>query len=87
MLKKPSNPREPREPTEADLQDPTEARYANYFKVGFNEVEFLLDFGQQHDGGKALIHTRIVISPGYVQSYLTLLMDSIAAYERASYKN
>jgi hypothetical protein len=36
-----------------------EGRYADFFQVGRNAFEFLLEFGQQDRG----IHTRIYISP------------------------
>lgn len=40
-------------------------RYANYFKVGHNDVEFVLDFGQFYpDDDNAQIHTRIITNPG-----------------------
>ncbi len=32
-----------------------EGRYANYFKVGYNAFEFLLDFGQFYPEAKAPI--------------------------------
>ena len=39
-------------------------RYANYFKVGHNAFEFVLDFGQSYvDEEDAQIHTRLVSSP------------------------
>ena len=46
-------------------EDPQEAgrlegKYANYFKVGHNAFEFVLDFGQYYPAnGEAQFHTRI----------------------------
>lgn len=38
-----------------------EGRYANYFKVGHNAFEFVLDFGQFYPGSeKAELCTRII---------------------------
>ena len=37
-----------------------EGRYANYFKVGYNAFEFLLDFGQSYqDAEKLQAHIRV----------------------------
>lgn len=59
-----------------------EGRYANYFKVGYNAFEFLLDFGQFYSGcDRAQIHTRIVTSPAYAKELLATLRDSIDQFE------
>ena len=57
-----------------------EARYANCFEVGFNDVEFILNFGQQYGSGDPLVHTRIVMSPIYVQDFLDLVSRTLAEY-------
>jgi len=57
-----------------------EARYANCFEVGFNDVEFILSFGQQYGSGDPLEHTRIVMSPTYVQDFLDLVARTLAEY-------
>ena len=60
-----------------------EGRYANYFKIGSNAYEFLLDFGQFYpENGDGLIHTRIVMSPVYAKALLQTLNDSILQYEK-----
>ena len=60
-----------------------EGRYANYFKVGYNAFEFVLDFGQFYPEGKeAQLHTRIITSPIYVKTLLELLRESIDRYEQ-----
>ena len=60
-----------------------EGRYANYFKVGYNAFEFVLDFGQFYpENEKAQIHTRIVISPVYAKTLLKTLDESIGRYEQ-----
>lgn len=59
-----------------------EGRYANYFKIGYNAFEFLLDFGQLYNGDeRAQLHTRIITSPAYAKNLLKLLQDSIAQHE------
>ena len=59
-----------------------EGRYANHFAVGHNAFEFLLDFGQFFpDGGCARVHTRIIISPVYVNVFGETLRKSIEQYD------
>ena len=60
-----------------------EGRYANYFKVGHNAFEFLLDFGQFYpESEKAQLHTRIITSPIYAKALLETLQESIGRYEQ-----
>lgn len=55
-----------------------EGRYANYFKIGYNAFEFVLDFGQQYNRHKKpILHTRIIISPAYVDTLIGLLQKTI----------
>ncbi len=68
------------------IRDPSqiEGRYTNYFQVGHNAVEFLLDFGQSNFGDKqARYHTRIVTSPVYAKVLLMTLQGSIERYEQS----
>jgi Protein of unknown function (DUF3467) len=59
-----------------------EGRYANHFSVGHNAFEFVLDFGQFYpDGGRARVHTRIIISPSYAKAFDETLRGSIEQYE------
>ncbi|NIM98496.1 MAG: DUF3467 domain-containing protein [candidate division Zixibacteria bacterium] len=59
-----------------------EGRYANYFKIGYNAFEFVLDFGQSYpEGEKEKVHTRIVTSPNYAKALLETLGESIERYE------
>ncbi len=59
-----------------------EGRYANYFNVGHNAFEVVLDFGQFYEGNtQPQMHTRIVTSPAYAKTFLALLRSSIARYE------
>jgi len=67
-------------------EDPTqgaiEGKYANYFQIGHNAFEFLLDFGQLYsDGTQEHFHTRIVTSPSYAKELLKVLGESIGQYE------
>jgi len=61
-------------------RDP-EGRYANFFQIGFNEHEFVIDFGQQYQPGPECIHTRIVTSPSSARTLTELLDDSLCQYE------
>lgn len=70
-------------------EDPPEAhdlegRYANYFKIGYNAFEFLIDFGQiynEDEVEKVQLHTRIITSPVYAKTLLKLIQDSITQCE------
>lgn len=60
-----------------------EGRYANYFKVGYNAFEFLLDCGQFYpEGREAGLHTRIITNPIYAKTLLKLLRESVDQYEQ-----
>jgi hypothetical protein len=66
-------------------QDPRqiEGRYTNYFEVGHNAFEFLLDFGQSYlADGEPRLHTRIVTSPAYAKALFELLQESLERYEQ-----
>ena len=69
--------------TKSSSSVPLEARYANCFEVGFNDVEFILSFGQQYESGDPLVHTRIVMNPSYVQDFLELVSRTLAEYRAA----
>ena len=57
-------------------------RYANYFTVGHNAFEFVIDFGQFfEESGTPHLHTRIITSPAYAAALLTTLRESVARYE------
>jgi hypothetical protein len=61
-----------------------EARYANYFEIGHNAFEFLLDFGQQYEGdGHATMHTRVIMGPIYAKELFMTLKEAIEGYEVA----
>jgi hypothetical protein len=63
--------------------DELQARYANYFKVGHNAFEFLLDFGQFFpETEHAQFHTRIVLSPAYAKELRSILNGSVDQYEQ-----
>lgn len=59
-----------------------EGRYSNYFKIGHNTVEFLIDFGQYYPEGEPVrMHTRIITSPVYAKALLDTLQSAVAQYE------
>ena len=61
---------------------PLEGRYANYFKVGYNAFEFVLEFGQLYQGEKeARMHTRIVTSAVYARQFLETLSEALQQNE------
>ncbi len=61
-----------------------EGRYANYFKVGHNAFEFVIDFGQYYPGDEgAELYTRIITSPFFAKKLLGTLAESIDHFELA----
>jgi hypothetical protein len=61
-----------------------EGRYANYFEIGHNAFEFLLDFGQMYlEGPEARMHTRIVTSPIFAKKLAETLNRALCQYEQA----
>ena len=57
-------------------------RYANYFEVGHNAVEFLILFGQMYsEGDEPQFHTRIVTSPAYAKELSRVLTESLNEYQ------
>ena len=71
------NSRKPRRRTRAPL-----ARYSNYFEVGHNAYEFLIDFGQyQPEVSEVVLHTRIVAGPTLMKLLHDMVSDAICRYE------
>lgn len=61
---------------------PPLACYANYFEVGHNAFEFLLDAGQvEPQSGEIRFTNRIAISPVHAKLLSELLAVSIAQFE------
>lgn len=60
-----------------------EGKYANYFEVGHNAYEFVIDFGQYYsETEEAELCTRIITSPAYAKVLLRTLQESIMRYEQ-----
>jgi hypothetical protein len=60
-----------------------EGRYANYFKVGHNAFEFVIDFGQHYaESEEAELYIRIITSPLYAKELLQTLKESIERFEK-----
>jgi hypothetical protein len=60
-----------------------QGRYTNYFEVGQNRYEFILDFGQFHPEIAGIkFHTRIVTNPNFAKILSTLIGKSIEQYEK-----
>ena len=64
-------------------REKTEGKYANYFEVGHNAFEFVLDFGQHYaENEEAELCSRIIISPAYARILQSVLTESIEQYEK-----
>jgi hypothetical protein len=58
------------------------AVYANYFEVGHNAFEFLIDFGQfQPEAGSVRMHSRIVSGPVHAKLLAQLVTQAISRFE------
>jgi hypothetical protein len=66
-----------------DGRHPLEGRYANFFQVGHNAFEFVLEFGQANAPDSVRYSTRIITSPAYAKTLLGILRESIDRYEQA----
>lgn len=63
---------------------PPLACYANYFEIGHNAFEFLLDIGQvEPQSGEIRFTSRIAISPVHAKLLSELLTRSIGQFEEA----
>jgi hypothetical protein len=61
-----------------------DVRYINYFQVGQNAGEFLLDLGHYHpDLGRVQWHSRVVTGPIYAKLLSGALRDAVARHEKA----
>jgi len=64
-------------------RNPLEGRYVNYFKIGYNAFELIIDCGQCYaDNDEPRLYTRIVMSPAYGKALLKTLRDSVDEYEK-----
>ncbi len=58
--------------------------YSNSFRVGFNALEFMIDFAQSSTNHQvAEVHARIIMNPACGRVLLRLLAESIEQYEQA----
>jgi len=55
--------------------------YANYFRVGFNSAEFLLDFGRHFEGSEDRFYMRIIAAPLHAKELSALLLQTLRSYE------
>jgi hypothetical protein len=64
-------------------RDFLQARYANLFRVGQNEQEMILDFGQVNpEGSDEAFHTRIVTAAANGAALLELIAQAVAGHVR-----
>lgn len=75
--------------TDMAMRDATRApaSYVNYFELGQNPFEFLIDLGQYYPSGQEGvgsigIHTRLVLTPSYAKMLSELLVRSVLEHER-----
>jgi hypothetical protein len=62
---------------------PGDRRYANLLRIKFNEEEFVMDFGQFHEGDdEAFLHTGIVATPQVAKVFRRILDESTENWDR-----
>jgi len=58
------------------------AEYANYFEVGHNAFEFLIDFGQiDPKSGDININSRLAVGPTHAKLFSRLMEGAVAQFE------
>jgi Protein of unknown function (DUF3467) len=70
------------DPESSDKTLRLQGRYANYFEVGLNQEEVVIDFGQAYGNRESVaFHTRIITSPAYARDLALLLQKSFREFE------
>lgn len=70
-------------PSSDGVTEQPEGRYVNFFRVGFNPSEFVIDVGQFYaEGAEARMHTRLVTSPAYALELMRLLERSLDDFQQ-----
>jgi hypothetical protein len=65
------------------MSNPVEGRYANYFKIGHNAFELIIDCGQYYsDNEEPQLHTRLITSPAYGKELLKALQECLEENEK-----
>lgn len=59
-----------------------ERHYANFLRIGFNQLEFLLNFAQLFAGSAEIVHTHLVTSPAHLKWFVELMQSCVADYEQ-----
>jgi hypothetical protein len=63
---------------------PLESRYANYFEIGFNANEIVIDLGQHYEEEQQpQVHSRIVMTPVHAVALSKLLEQTLSLYSSA----
>jgi hypothetical protein len=77
------SPNSPLQPQQEQEHYPVPmAIYANYFEVGHNAFEFLIDFGQfQPEAGTVRMHSRMVTGPVHAKLLAQLLTEAVTRFE------
>jgi len=62
--------------TRVNLPAEQEGHYSNFFKIGYNAFELVIEFGQAY-GEEERIHTRIVTTVDYAKALAELLQTTL----------
>jgi len=73
-------------PNHLHQRAPLEGRYANFFKIGHNAYELVLEFGQLYEhADDPVVHTRIITSPAYARELLKTLQEALLEQEHRGF--
>lgn len=69
---------------EAEDRAPLEGKFANFFRVGRNDYEIVIEFGQLYQGEDTpRMHSRIVTSPAYARALFETLRKALLENDQA----
>lgn len=69
---------------DVDRSEIKEGRYANYFEVGHNAFEFMLDFGQMGPQDEPIrMHIRVITTPPGARKLSSLLGEALHQYRES----
>jgi hypothetical protein len=57
-----------------------DARFSNYFEIGFTDTHFLLDFCQAYGDEHPILQARIAVVPADAMQLQSLLREVLAQY-------
>lgn len=69
-------------PGKGPQEDLSEQHYSNHLDVGFNQVEFMLVFGQVREGSASRAVCELVTNPTFAKAFSQTMAEAIDQFER-----